>query len=122
MVVAGPYDVAEFGPSASWRRSTWPPRRARPARDWRSCRPSALAEHGEVTLERLCDELREGCDILYLVCHGYLAGGDEPILLLEDEDGRGDPVRAIELVERIRDLQARSAAGRPGVLPERRSR
>ena len=96
-------------PTGSWRRSTWP-RRSERARDGLAPLPTrVLAEHGEATLERLFDELREGCDILYLVCHGYLAARDEPILLLEDETGSGAPVRAIELVERIRDL-----AGRPG--------
>ena len=62
-----------------------------------------LANHGEVTEERLFDELRDGCDILYLVCHGYLAG-DEPYLILENEDGTAARIRGSTLVDRIRDL------------------
>jgi CHAT domain/SIR2-like domain len=62
-----------------------------------------LSEHGEVTEERLFSELRDGCDVLYLVCHGYLAG-DEPFLLLENEDGTAARIRGGALVDRIRDL------------------
>jgi hypothetical protein len=62
-----------------------------------------LSEHGEVTEERLFNELRDGCDILYLVCHGYLAG-EEPFLLLENEDGTAARIRGGALVDRIRDL------------------
>jgi hypothetical protein len=62
-----------------------------------------LSEHGEVTEERLFNELRDGCDVLYLVCHGYLAG-DEPFLLLENEDGTAARIRGGALVDRIRDL------------------
>jgi CHAT domain/SIR2-like domain len=62
-----------------------------------------LANHGEVTEGRLFEELRDGCDILYLVCHGYLAG-DEPYLILENEDGTAARIRGSALVDRIRDL------------------
>lgn len=62
-----------------------------------------LTGPGEATEDRLIEELREGCDILYLVCHGYFAG-HEPVLLFEGQNGRADPVRGSVLVERIRDL------------------
>jgi hypothetical protein len=62
-----------------------------------------LARHGEVTEDRLFEELRKGCDILYLVCHGHLAG-DEPFLLLEKEDGTVARLVGGALVDRIRDL------------------
>ena len=107
VAVAGPTDVGEFGAERQLAAVDVAAEVERARQGMAQLPTQVLAEHGEVTLERLCDELREGCDILYLVCHGYLAEGEEPILLLEDEDGRGDPVRAIELVERIRDLQAR---------------
>jgi hypothetical protein len=64
-----------------------------------------LSEHGEVTEERLFSELRDGFDILYLVCHGYLTDDDEPTLLLENEDGTTARVRGSALVDRIRDLR-----------------
>lgn len=62
-----------------------------------------LSGRGQATQEGLFAELRDGYDILYIVCHGYLAGS-EPILLLEQEDGHGAPMRGIDLVERLRDL------------------
>jgi CHAT domain/SIR2-like domain len=62
-----------------------------------------LAGEGEATEERLIQELRGGCDVLYLVCHGYLAGR-EPVLLLEDATGRAAPVQGSALVDHFRDL------------------
>ncbi len=64
-----------------------------------------LSEHGEVTEERLFGELRDGFDVLYLVCHGYLAEDDEPTLLLENDDGTVARMRGSTLVDRIRDLR-----------------
>jgi CHAT domain/SIR2-like domain len=49
--------------------------------------------------------LRDGFDILYLVCHGYLTDDDEPTLLLENEDGTAARLRGSALVDRIRDLR-----------------
>lgn len=104
-VVAGPSDVGEFGAGRPLAPVDVAAETER-ARDGLTPIPiQVLAEPGEATLDRIGDALREGCDILYLVCHGYLAAGDEPILLLTDEAGKGEPVRAIELVERIRDLR-----------------
>jgi CHAT domain/SIR2-like domain len=65
---------------------------------------TVLAEHGSVTEERLFDEIRDGCDILYLVCHGYLAG-DEPYLILENDDGTAARVKGSVLIDRLRDLR-----------------
>jgi CHAT domain/SIR2-like domain len=64
-----------------------------------------LSEHGEVTEERLFSELRDGFDVLYLVCHGYITDEDEPTLLLENEDGTTARMRGSALVDRIRDLR-----------------
>lgn len=55
------------------------------------------------TRVRLVEGLRAGYDVLYLVCHGYLHN-DEPVILLEDEDGRCAPLLGSELVERLREL------------------
>jgi CHAT domain/SIR2-like domain len=62
-----------------------------------------LAGGGAATIERLTDEVRDGCDILYLVCHGYLIDG-EPVLVLEDEAGNAARVTGSSLVERLSDL------------------
>ena len=104
-VVAGPTDVADFGAEGQLARVDVAAETERAREGLAPLPTQLLVEPGEATLDRLTDELREGYDILYLVCHGYLTAGDEPILLLEDSAGRGAPLEAIELVERIRDLR-----------------
>ena len=69
---------------------------------------------GTVTLEKMVEKLREGYDIVYLVCHGALLPRDaaepqsprEPYLWLEKEDGTADVANGNDLVQRIRDLSA----------------
>jgi tetratricopeptide (TPR) repeat protein len=46
----------------------------------------ALATRGQVTLANLMANVREGCDILYLVAHGIMRDG-EPWVLLEQPNG-----------------------------------
>jgi SIR2-like domain/CHAT domain len=65
-----------------------------------------------VTLDGLCDRLRQGYDVLYLVCHGALITRDgktqpEPYLCLEDDAGTASLVAGSDLVDRIRDLPSR---------------
>ena len=43
-------------------------------------------------------------DILCLVCHGALIGGNTPRLMLEGKDGTAEWVAGRELVERLRDM------------------
>jgi hypothetical protein len=62
-----------------------------------------------VSLDNLVTKLREGYDILYLVCHGALdqearQGQREPLLWLETDDGAAAIVPGRELVGRLRDL------------------
>ena len=58
------------------------------------------------TLNGLIAELREFApDVLYLVAHGYLVNG-QPVLVLEDENGKADRVKADELVTRFRELES----------------
>jgi hypothetical protein len=57
-----------------------------------------------LTLKRLVDSLREGTDILYLVCHGTLNKNHEPFLFLQDEAGRVARVAGSELALRISEL------------------
>ncbi len=63
-----------------------------------------LASAGKATLSNLITHLREGYDILYLICHGALIK-DEPWLWLEDENGRTQRVAGNDLVIRLRELQ-----------------
>jgi hypothetical protein len=62
---------------------------------------------GRVTLDALNQQLRQGFDILYLVCHGALITKGElagPQLLLEKQDGAVEIVPGVRLAEFIRDL------------------
>ncbi|MFL5803457.1 MAG: CHAT domain-containing protein [Roseiflexaceae bacterium] len=65
-----------------------------------------LDSGGKATLNNLIEQLREGPDILYLVCHGALLRG-EPVLWLEDEAGATARVPGAELVARLKELQER---------------
>lgn len=67
-------------------------------------RVAPLASGGSATLPALSAHLREGCDILYLVCHGAVLQG-EPWLWLEDDTGMTHRVAGSELVAALRELQ-----------------
>ena len=70
---------------------------------------TALPEAGtdqHATLTDLVAHLREGFDILYLVCHGAFIR-DESWLWLEDTDGKVDRTSGTELVTRLRELDKR---------------
>jgi hypothetical protein len=67
---------------------------------------TSLASGGSATLEGISDALRDGYDVLYLVCHGALVDG-EPHLWLEDESGNVDIVAGDELVTRLREMRQR---------------
>lgn len=63
-----------------------------------------LAERGEATLDNLIDNMRDGCDILYLVCHGELVR-NRPRLWLENEQGNVATIDGGDLVTRLKELQ-----------------
>jgi hypothetical protein len=65
-----------------------------------------LASGGSATLENASAHLRDGYDILYLVCHGALIKG-VPHLWLEDEAGDVKVVVGNELATRLRELRQR---------------
>jgi hypothetical protein len=56
------------------------------------------------TLSNLVEKLRDGYDVVYVVCHGYLVNG-EPQVVLEHEDGSAHIVRGTLLVQRLKELQ-----------------
>jgi hypothetical protein len=68
--------------------------------------PTALANLvvGKPTLDNLVERVREGCDVLYLVCHGAIVE-DRPQLWLEDEQGNAARVEGQELMLRLSDLR-----------------
>jgi hypothetical protein len=61
---------------------------------------------GPPTLSGLISAIRQGCDILYLVCHGTLEDG-EPWLWLEDDDqsGKARKVKGKDLATTLTELQ-----------------
>lgn len=69
-------------------------------------RVDTLAGEPRVTLERLFSMLRDGYDILYLVCHGAIVAG-EPRLWLESDDGQAVVVAGTEFVARMAELSER---------------
>jgi hypothetical protein len=77
---------------------------ARARKGFAGIRTVELTEPGRATLANLVDELRSGFDVVYLVCHGFIAQ-DEPQLLLERPDGTTEVVHGRSLVQRLRELQ-----------------
>ncbi|NTV64022.1 MAG: CHAT domain-containing protein [Oscillochloris sp.] len=67
---------------------------------------TVVATPGSATLNGIVSQLREGFDILYLVCHGSFANG-EAQLWLEDEQNQIARVAGKELVNRLRELRER---------------
>jgi hypothetical protein len=64
-----------------------------------------LAEGDDpVTLDAMVDHLRHGFDVLYLVCHGYIARG-ETQLLFEGQGAGVARVAATEFVTAVRQLE-----------------
>lgn len=77
---------------------------------WRAAAAAALQEvsiraEGPATLAAIVDEVRKGCDILYIACHGSIHSSD-PVLWLENEQGEIDRVDGRRLVEELRALRA----------------
>ncbi len=67
-------------------------------------RVTMLAGEEKPSLNGISAKLREGCDVLHLVCHGALIKG-EPQLWLEDEAGNVARTPGVELVNRIKELR-----------------
>jgi hypothetical protein len=77
-----------------------------------------LASGGKATLGNLVEAIRDGCNIVYLVCHGVLIAPEtadsevgvetaeegEAHLYLEKPDGTAEVVPATELLRRLREL------------------
>lgn len=64
---------------------------------------------GQASINNIISALRDGYDILYLVCHGGILSKDPPgpYLWLEKDDGTADVVPGATLVEYLRDLPPR---------------
>ncbi len=66
--------------------------------------PAIIGDKEPLTLNRLIAGIRQGVDILYLVCHGEISRKMIPQLLLQNEDGTTDKVEASKFAERINEL------------------
>jgi CHAT domain/SIR2-like domain len=60
-----------------------------------------------VTWSSILTRLRDGYDILYLLCHGGLTDQNEPFLILQDDEGRAAPIRGTDIVTQISELWQR---------------
>jgi hypothetical protein len=65
-----------------------------------------IASNNAPTLENIKNRLRDDCDVLYIVCHGYRFGG-ESFLLLEATNGDMESVRGADLVVWVEQLVSR---------------
>jgi len=79
-------------------------RRAKAAMD--KIAVKSLASGGAATLNKITAELRNGYDILYLVCHGALFDGKAQ-LWLENDQGGVARTPGSDLVQRIKDIDQR---------------
>lgn len=67
---------------------------------------TVLGGQGTATLNNMLGKLREGYDILLLVCHGALIG-ETPVLYLEDDTGNVAVVQGADLATRLSELKQR---------------
>jgi CHAT domain/SIR2-like domain len=105
VVVASPTDIANYQPGGRPLAALdVAGELARAETGLGSIPTTDLASASKATFNNLSAHLRDGYDILYLVCHGALIEG-EPWLWLEDETGRTHRVAGRELVTRLVELQ-----------------
>lgn len=65
---------------------------------------SVLGQDQPVTLDALLDGMRQGMNLIYLVCHGAMPKGREPCLFLQDRQGATARALASALAQRIGEL------------------
>lgn len=58
-----------------------------------------------LTLEALAAGIRQGVDVLYLVCHGAMPKESEPCLYLQTAEGKTSPVVVSALTQRIAEMR-----------------
>lgn len=69
-------------------------------------RSTALASNGSANLNTIVAQLRDGYDVLYLICHGSTRKGDT-LMWLEDEAGNVARTSGSDIVTRLNELQQR---------------
>jgi hypothetical protein len=78
-------------------------RRARAALDPNTYAIRELVGPGQATLDGLVEAVGEGCDVLYLICHGRLVGG-APWVWLVNPDNKAVRTAGVVLVTRLMEL------------------
>jgi hypothetical protein len=105
VVVANPANISEYG-TLKPIDSAAELLRAKTALG-NDIRVEILVEDHKATMKNIVTRLREGFDILYLVCHGTLKKGAWLWLEDDDESGRAARVPGHELSTRVRELAHR---------------
>lgn len=100
IAVSAPADLAQFGLAEVDKEGEIA--RARDA--LKGVEAIVAGSDKPLTIDNLINALREGVDILYLVCHGAMPKGKEPCLFLQNEEGETARVTANDLAVRINEL------------------
>ncbi|MBK9315433.1 MAG: CHAT domain-containing protein [Acidobacteria bacterium] len=100
IAVSAPSDLAQFGLAEVDKAGEV----ARAREALKGLEAGVAGSDNPLTLNHLVDAIRQGVDILYLVCHGAMPKGKEPCLFLQNEEGKTVRVMASDLAERISEL------------------
>jgi len=104
VVIANPADIASYEPGGFPLASLdVGSERLRAKSSLGNIPVTELASGGLATLNSLFTHLRDGYDIVYLVCHGTVVKC-EPRLWLEKDDGAAAVVSGSELISRLKEL------------------
>jgi hypothetical protein len=106
IVVAGPDNVSDYSPNGRQLAPVAVDEELERARTALSSFERTELAHGKATLSNIVEALRQGVDILYLVCHGALIE-DVPHLVLERSDRTARFVDGRTLVERLSEIDHR---------------
>jgi hypothetical protein len=109
VVVADPKDAENFKVGNRGRRLTRirvqeELSRLRPALDLENYQVVELADPGMATLDKLIQQVEQGVDILYLICHGEIIK-DAPCLYLVNDDNAAAPTAGVVLIHRLMELR-----------------
>ena len=122
IAVSAPNDLAQYGLAEVDKAGEI----ARARDGMAGIRVATVGEDLPLTLVSLMEAIRQGSDVLYLVCHGAMPRGEVPCLFLQDQQGKTARVMANDLAQRISELQEAprlivmascESAGREGPVP-----